>query len=561
MNRHVIKGRGPNRGKYLCYARVAGLPPESGYVWLPEQRKAARWDDERLRGETFVTLLAREHNGYFVKVTASRATIARVDELRAFIREHAAGADEKLACYWFAGELDLPDASVEYCRDCAEKIVDKLYGADPKGFAEHFDDCETAEDRYNVAIDGGSDIEHDSTPYCETCGATLRGNLTESGADDEIEAYTGDCVPGFDKPNDWDRLDDALVNVSNDDPRWRAVARVVDAATIAEREHETRVAAFSARTGMAEARTGLLDLLAARAVQKAPEPSFRLWDEFQAWMPVRRDGTPETEATEKCLFKEAIRFLGFCGIRAYMTNGGMGMADAPHGTYYWPFIVETEQRRLWKDADLEAGRVVGRACLVSDDAPRPRQQPVQARRVRRAACESLGRRLSTRSARGIGGGRNSMSITMTPDRAAREALKHGDRVAIIDGTNKLVAVETIASKMTTLIKTGERRAAWSIATGGLARNAHRADGGTMIRKATPAEVERWDLTIEVNRAAYRAKHSAEILANERERLRRVQAQVGICEAEIAKHEPLVRADQERLLAAQAKLAALGDPTP
>lgn len=365
MDRHVIKGRGPNRGKYLCYARMVGLPPKDGYVWLPEQRKAARWDDPRYSGETYATIQARKHDGYWVKLVASPAVVARVPSLRVFIRDHAAGAEKKLACYWFDG--DFLDAGSDYCRDCAEKVVDAEYAKDPKSFDDIYPDCETTQERYDAAIDGGSDIDHDHTPYCETCGAQLRGNLSESGSDDEIEAYTGRCAPRFNNPNDWDRFDDALVNVSDDDPRWCRVARVVDAAAMAEQKHEAKVAAFSALPGMSEARSGLLATLAARMPQKAPEPSYRLWDEFQAWFAMPRE--ERSDAVEKRLFKEAIRFLGFCGIRAYMTRGGMGMAAAPHGTYYWPFIVETEQWKLWKDADMEAGRLVGLRCIASDDAP------------------------------------------------------------------------------------------------------------------------------------------------------------------------------------------------
>jgi hypothetical protein len=359
VDRHVIKGRGENRGKYLCYPRMAGLPPGGDHVWLPEQRKAARMDDPRYGGETYEKGLARKHNGYFVKIVAPKAIADRVDDLRSFIREHSACV-EKLACYWLGG--DFADVGNNYCHDCITEEAERLIAE--KGLTG-----EDAEEALDDAIDGGFDISHDSTPYCETCGADLSGNLTDYGADEEIGAYTGECAPAFDEGRDWDRLDDALVNVSDDDPRWRAIARVVDAAAAAEREHEAKLAALAASPGMRETRTSLLSLLAVRAEQKAHEPSYKLWDEFQAWMPNRRDGKPETEATEKRLFKEAVRFLRFCGIPAYMTNGGMGMAKAPHGTYYWPFVVEAEQRRLWKDADLAAGRAVGLRCLDSDDAP------------------------------------------------------------------------------------------------------------------------------------------------------------------------------------------------
>lgn len=368
MNRHVIKGRGEHRGKYLCYARMAGRPHRDGYVWLPEQRKAARWEDPRYSGRTSATYLAAEHNGYFVKLVAPAAiTKALILELREYIREHASCSDEELACHWFSS--DFHDAGENFCRDCAEKLVDEKYAADPKRFEELYGECDDDEERHNAAIDGGFDGEHDSPPACGTCGARLSGNLTGYGADEEIEALTTDCVPTFNDADGWAELDRAIVNIDDDDPRWRRIVNVVEAARIAEQSAAEAAAALAATPGMSEARGGFLALLSARQEQKAPEPSFRLWDEFQAWMLVRHDETPESKATEKRLFKEAVCFLRFCGIRAYTTNGGMGMAEATHGTYYWPFIVETEQHKLWKNVDMAVGRAVGLACLDSEKAP------------------------------------------------------------------------------------------------------------------------------------------------------------------------------------------------
>src|SRR6185295_4723216 len=101
--------------------------------------------------------------------------------------------------------------------------------------------------------------------YCATCEARLSGNLTESGADAEI----GECEPTWDDANGWDHLDDALVNVADDDPRWRAIAKVIEAARRMEWAHDEAKAELTASPGMTEARTSLLGLLAARAVQKA----------------------------------------------------------------------------------------------------------------------------------------------------------------------------------------------------------------------------------------------------------------------------------------------------
>lgn len=255
MDRYVIKGRGKNRGKYLSYARMAGLPPEAGHAWIPEQRKAMRCEDPSYGGETYVKDLARKHNGYFVKLIAPRSITREVVRgLELFIAKHAAGAAAGLPCHWF--DNNFHDAGEDFCWECATKVVDEKYKADPKRFEELYGECEDAEERYR-AIDGGFGTDHDSPPFCDTCGAKLSGSLTEYGAAVEIAALTGDCAPTFDDVEGWAALDLAITNLADDDPRWRDVARVVEAA----RRQEANATA----PGMTEARAELLSVFAARA--------------------------------------------------------------------------------------------------------------------------------------------------------------------------------------------------------------------------------------------------------------------------------------------------------
>lgn len=237
MNRHVIKGRGEHRGHYLCYARQApkAKPTEDGFVWLPDQRKAACWKDPRYSGRTWATERARLHNGDFVKLVAPKAIQQRVRDLKAYIATHADGAKEPLPCHWFGG--DFHDAGLDYCRGCAEKFVDAKYAADPKRFEDLYGECEDADDRHRAAIDGGFDIDHDSPPYCDTCGVQLSGYLTEHGADQELEALTTECIPGPGDVEGWADLDLAITNLSDDDPRWRKIAKVVDASMALESDH------------------------------------------------------------------------------------------------------------------------------------------------------------------------------------------------------------------------------------------------------------------------------------------------------------------------------------
>lgn len=218
MNRHVIKGRGANRGMYLCYGKGGG------YAWSPKQSKAARWSNPRYDDETYAKRIAREHDGYWVELVAPAAIVARVNALRKFITEHA-DAPETRDCYWIHGSSErFPesigcDSATSFCHGCCAKKVEEIHHRFPKE-AEH----------YGVSVDGGFGVESDHTESCETCGVKLECTLTDYGADEEIAALTGECAPTFDDGRGWDELHNAIVNLSLKDPRWRWIARVVDAA-------------------------------------------------------------------------------------------------------------------------------------------------------------------------------------------------------------------------------------------------------------------------------------------------------------------------------------------
>ncbi len=244
-DRHVIKGRGKHRGQYLCYARLAPeqKATEDGFVWLSDQRNAARWDDPRYCGRTWSTDRARLHNGYFVRLVPPKAITARVPELKAYIYSHAAGADETLTCHWFDG--DVHDAGENFCWDCAKRIAEDHYDKDPDGFEKLYGKCLDEDDRYDAAIRGG-DIDHDSPPHCQTCGRKLSGHLTNYGADEEISALTSDCAPAFNDVNGWAELECAIINLRDDDPRWKRIAKTVDAARAAEQKASLDAAATPA---------------------------------------------------------------------------------------------------------------------------------------------------------------------------------------------------------------------------------------------------------------------------------------------------------------------------
>ncbi len=218
MSTFVIKGRGANRGKYLHWlrpSRGAGLR----VLWTRKQSAATRFGRHPEANRE-----ARDLGGYVVRLVAPKDIGARLPELRAVIRERAAEASEALDCHWVSGDDEAPD----YCLACCEKEVARVR-ADRVAAGE---DAEEVEDE--IRVGGGYRTDHDSPPHCCECGAKLDGSLTDYGSDEEIDAYIGKDRRLLTSPDDWEALETALENLFDNDPRWRAIAKVVDAASAAQ---------------------------------------------------------------------------------------------------------------------------------------------------------------------------------------------------------------------------------------------------------------------------------------------------------------------------------------
>jgi hypothetical protein len=213
------------------------------------------------------------------------------------------------------------------------------------------------EDDCGIVRDGGWDIEHDSPPYCAKCGAKLSGHLTDYGADEEISALTSNRVLTFNDTAEWLSLYNAITNLSNDDPRWRKIAKIVDRARDAERRHKKHIAALAVSPGMPEIRSEFIALLAARQEQKAPEPSFKQWDEMMAWHMLPYKDRPDDP---KPFIKEAKRFADAIGYASYWSAFVL-IIKAPYGDYHWPLIIKIEQWKLWQPAPFNEGRAFGQS--------------------------------------------------------------------------------------------------------------------------------------------------------------------------------------------------------
>lgn len=272
------------------------------------------------------------------------------EALLEFICERSTGARVRLPCHWIGGTQDVKgfpyDAATDFCRECAESAIADFYEAHP-------DQRGDEDDEPALFLDGGWGTEHDSPPYCEVCGDSLIGSLTEYGVDQELEHFE-DHQPDLDYPDEWASFAEALVNLDEDDERWSWVAEHVAAAQAELVARAAKEAELTAAPGMAEARASLVTLLAVRADSQAHKPSFRFWDwlmEFHATSSAEHD-TPRWEARIRRMLAEAERFLANFGYE----HGGWDCFKAPYGTWRWHFLVEIEQYNLWRTPAFVAGR-------------------------------------------------------------------------------------------------------------------------------------------------------------------------------------------------------------
>lgn len=236
LDRHVIKGRGENRGKYLRWHGMHGTPE-----WTPHQKLASRDSEHDARqyvtgrlfdgGPRAWTPTGQPMGGYIVKLTCPKSI--DVDGLRSFICAHAGGAIDPDPCHRIAG-LDTVkwraedrgngglwcDSATHFCPTCVEARVIAICAAHPEA---------------SVDVDGGYIVEYDSTPFCEVCGVKLEGSQTDYCTGEELEAITTYAAPDYHHANGWQELDDALDNIEDDHPVWRKIERIVKAAQAMER--------------------------------------------------------------------------------------------------------------------------------------------------------------------------------------------------------------------------------------------------------------------------------------------------------------------------------------
>jgi hypothetical protein len=127
----------------------------------------------------------------------------------------SAGHKKRKPCHWIRnstdfGGVDFDDAT-NFCRPCAIKALRIMRRMAPKRFAEA-----------EPAIDGGWCTDHDSLPYCHSCGYTLDGSFTDWGAREEL-AHFEHYPPDIDDCESWFAFSDALETLTYDSPLWPKV--------------------------------------------------------------------------------------------------------------------------------------------------------------------------------------------------------------------------------------------------------------------------------------------------------------------------------------------------
>jgi hypothetical protein len=215
MSAYVVKGRGPSRGKYLRREWRRGH-----YVatWVESQRRADRHDNH-----PNATGAAREYGGYVVRIVLPRAAAARRGAMAALIEERATDASPRNGfAHYVDGTSEVRgldfDGATEFCGDCAKKKAAKAkrLGAD-------------------ASVQGGfGGEEHYDPPFCRACDGLLEGGPSQRGADEMLRALAEECSEYMNGPDGWADLAWACEALSDDDLRWRKVARIVDAASAAQ---------------------------------------------------------------------------------------------------------------------------------------------------------------------------------------------------------------------------------------------------------------------------------------------------------------------------------------
>ncbi len=136
------------------------------------------------------------------------------DFIREYIAERAEGASEAIPCHWIHGANEYSDIGcdegTDFCRPCAAIKIAEIVGAHPER---------------EVSLDGGWGSEHDTPPYCDTCGAKLQGSLTNYGVDQELEHFESYHPKHCES---WAALQEAVDQLAKDeDNRWAVVEKII----------------------------------------------------------------------------------------------------------------------------------------------------------------------------------------------------------------------------------------------------------------------------------------------------------------------------------------------
>lgn len=148
----------------------------------------------------------------------------------------AVGPDETKAMHWFPSDID--DPSGLWCWECAKKRLIAIRRESPAklqqwlGWEDELFNSVPDEELCNKThiIDGDWTTDEDGPRHCDGCGCRLLHSLTDYGVDQELEYLEFHAPLDVRWAEHWACAVDIKMSISDSDPRWHRLIKIVLAA-------------------------------------------------------------------------------------------------------------------------------------------------------------------------------------------------------------------------------------------------------------------------------------------------------------------------------------------
>ena len=148
----------------------------------------------------------------------------------------AVGPDETKAMHWFPSDID--DPSGLWCWECAKKRLIAVRRESPAklqqwlGWEDELFNSVPDEELCNKThiIEGDWTTDEDGPRHCDGCGCRLLHSLTDYGVDQELEYLEFHAPLDVRWAKQWACAVDLKISISDSDPRWHRLIKIVLAA-------------------------------------------------------------------------------------------------------------------------------------------------------------------------------------------------------------------------------------------------------------------------------------------------------------------------------------------